>query len=574
MSHFIYKKNTKTNKMYVETSYTGKALLTIPQLNKGTAFTSKERWKFRLQSKLPYRIENIKEQALRAYQQYARFSTNLEKNIYLRNLHNTNETLFFRLIQDNLEEMLPIIYTPVIAEAVKCYSTEYRKPRGLYIAYPDRHRIREILSHRTNYDIDLIVASDAEGILGIGDQGVGGIEIPVAKLAVYTLCAGLHPSRYLPIFLDAGTNNKTLLKNPFYLGWRHKRVGRKAYDEMIRLFIKAVKNAFPNVFLHWEDFGRDNARRNLERYQNELCSFNDDMQGTAAVTLSALLAACMVAKQHFAKQRIVIFGAGTAGSGIADAIYRAMLTLGLSAKKARGQFWLIDRSGLLLESTRPLARFQAPYARQTSEVRTWKKNSEGNISLDEVIKQVKPTTLIGCSTQQGAFNARILKKMAANHKHPIIFPLSNPTELAEATPLDILKHTFGKALIATGSPFDEVIYNKKSRYIPQCNNALVFPGIGLGVIAIGAKKLTNNMLWQACKTLSSLSPARVSTHEPILPRLKDAHKVSKKIAHAVAKQAIKDGVATLPKDKTIAQLINQHTWKPEYFPYKLVASKK
>jgi len=567
MSRFYFKRNLKTGKSVIETSYTGKSLLTLPQLNKGTAFSNEERWTFGIQSKLPYRVETLNQQATRAYEQYSRYTVDLSKNIYLSNLHNTNETLFFKLVQDHLEEMLPILYTPTVGEAVKTYSREYRKPRGLYIAYPDRYKINEILSHRTNYDIDLIVASDAEGVLGIGDQGVGGIEIPVAKLAVYTLCAGINPSRYLPIFLDAGTNNPHLLKDPLYLGWRHKRVKRKAYDEMIKLFIEAIKNTFPKIFLHWEDFGRSNARRNLELYKDELCSFNDDMQGTAAVTVSGILAACRAAKLSFFKQRIVIFGAGTAGTGIADKLFKAMLNHGLDEKQAKDCFWLVDKDGLLLDNMATLAPFQKPYARNHQEVLDWFKLTNNVISLDEVIRQVKPTTLIGCSTQPGAFDAHILKTMAANQKHPIIFPLSNPTELAEATPEDILTYTNGQALIATGSPFNHVHYKGKSHYIAQCNNALVFPGVGLGIIAIGATKLTDNMLWAACLCLSKLSPAHKNPHQPLLPRLKDAHKVSRKIAKAVAKQAIQDGVATLPKGKTITSCIKEQIWKPIYYPF-------
>ncbi|NCX93773.1 MAG: oxaloacetate-decarboxylating malate dehydrogenase, partial [Gammaproteobacteria bacterium] len=315
--HFRYVKDPKTNEAYIETSIMGKALLTLPQLNKGTAFTPEERQEFQLLGKLPYRVESIEEQIERAHLQYMNFSDNLHKNIYLQALHENNQTLFYALLDRYLEEMLPIVYTPTVADAVQTYSHEYRRPRGLYISYPDRHLIPEILRHRTNPEIDIIVTSDAEGVLGIGDQGIGGMCIPVAKLMVYTLCAGLNPTRHLPIFLDVGTNNQALLDDPMYLGWRHERLSGEAYDEMIGLFVEAVKKEFPKVFLHWEDFGRDNARRNLERFQDELCTFNDDMQGTAAVTLSAVMSGAMAADLDFKDQRIVIFGAGTAGVGIA-----------------------------------------------------------------------------------------------------------------------------------------------------------------------------------------------------------------------------------------------------------------
>lgn len=562
------KQDPKTLARWVETSLEGKALLTIPQLNKSTAFTLEEREAFGLECKLPYRVETIEEQAARCYKQYSRFVTKLEKHIYLGNLRNINETLFFHLVNDNLEEMLPIIYTPTIAEAVEHYSTEYRQARGLYIAYPDRHRIKEFLANRTNAEIKLIVASDAEGVLGIGDQGIGGMEIPIAKLAVYTLCAGINPANYLPIFLDTGTNNQALLDDPFYLGWRHKRLKRKQYDEMMDCFVSAVKSVFPTIFLHWEDFGRDNARRVLTHYQHSICSFNDDMQGTAVVTIAALLAACKARNLSFEHQRMVIFGAGTAGVGIVDAICRVLQYYGLSEAKARSCFWLLDRQGLLIKGGKGLTSFQRPYARTAREVSTWRQNETDSITLETVIHHVKPTTLIGCSTSTGAFNATVLKLMAKYQKQPIIFPLSNPTARAECTPEDIYKHTKGHALLATGSPFPDVHYQGEHYYIAQCNNALAFPGIGLGVIACEATQVTREMLWAACHTLSDLSPARANPKAPLLPKLKQARAVSKYIARAVAAQAIKDGVAKACSPQEVENKINALIWEPEYVPYK------
>lgn len=572
---FRYGKDPLTGSRYLETALTGKALMSIPQLNKGTAFSLEERWTFGLQGKLPFAIETIDQQADRCYQQYIRFKTPLEKNIYLKNLHNINETLFYYLVRQHLDEMLPVIYTPTVGEAVKTYSLEFRRARGLYIAYPDRHRIPELLKQRTNPAIDIIVASDAEGVLGIGDQGVGGMDIPVAKLMVYTLCAGLHPSRYLPVFLDAGTNNKALLEDPFYLGWRHERVRGDAYDEMMYLFVKAVKENCPDVFLHWEDFGRDNARRNLERFKDELCSFNDDMQGTGAVTVSALLAATKAANLPFNEQKIVIFGAGTAGAGIADQICQAMIHAGLSEQEAKSRFWFIDRAGLLLNNMDFLADFQKPYARDSEEVTGWFKLADGSVDLSEVVRRIKPTTLIGCSTKAGAFNSTILRAMAASQEYPIIFPLSNPTELAEATPEEILKYTDGKALIATGSPFGGISFQGKHRRIAQCNNALVFPGIGLGVIAIGARKLTNGMLWAACEALSNYAPVKEDITQPLLPPLGQALEVSFGVAKAVAQQAIAEGVSSYEQlsEVEVEQKITDKVWHPQYYPYKLIADK-
>lgn len=562
---FLFKRDPETGQLWVETNLSGKNLLTLASLNKGTAFTENERWEFGLKGKLPYQVESIEEQKARAYQQFCGFKTPLDKHIYLKSLHDQNETLFYRLVRDHLGEMLPIIYTPTVGEAVRYYCQMYRRPRGLYIAYPDRYRIKEILRNRTNTDVDIIVASDAEGVLGIGDQGVGGIEIPVAKLMVYTLCAGLNPGRYLPVFLDAGTNNEALLEDPLYLGWRHQRVKGEAYDEMVKLFVEAVKEEMPNAFLHWEDFGRDNARKNLERYQDEICSFNDDMQGTAAVTIAALLNAAKKANINFQDQRIVIFGSGTAGIGIADEIIKVMKHYGLTEKQAYQQFWCLDRQGLITEETDNLD-FQMPYARTKEESLDFKKDSEGKISLLEVVKQIKPTTLIGSSSRSGAFSDEMIKLMAEYNKRPIIIPLSNPTAYCEAQPKDIIRLTEGKALVATGSPFQPVGYKGGVYRIAQCNNALVFPGIGLGIVALKCRRLTSGMLWAACKALANY-PVYDGA---ILPSLNDAYTVSRQVAFAVARQAIADGVTEYPCGTDIWKLIDNTTWEPKYYSYKKV----
>lgn len=563
-------RDAKTGEIYIETNLQGKPLLTIPQLNKGTAYTEQERWTFGLKGKLPFSIETIEQQEVRAYQQYTRFNTDLEKHIYLRNLHGTNETLFYKLVRDYLDEMLPIVYTPTVGEAVKKYSLEFRKPRGLYISYPDRHKIKEIIRNRTNQDINLIVASDAEGVLGIGDQGVGGMEIPVAKLMVYSLCAGINPNNYLPVFLDAGTDNAELLEDPLYLGWRHKRVRGEQYDEMIALFVEAVKDEFPGVFLHWEDFGRANARKNLERFQDELCSFNDDMQGTAVVTVAALLSAVKASGLGFPEQKVVIFGAGTAGVGIADEIVKTFMRHGVSEEDARKKFWLIDRPGLLVDNIEGLASFQKPYARSQDEVKDWHKGAHG-IGLHEVVKQVQPTILIGCSTVSGAFNEMVIRDMAKGVERPIIFPLSNPTKLAEATPADILRWTDNKALVATGSPFSPVIHpDGKARVIAQSNNALAFPGIGLGIIASKAKKLNDAMLWEATMAISECAPVHKDSCAPILPTLGKAYEVSQKVAFRLAKQAIKDGVAEECSDEQLLENIKEQQWEPKYYEYRYV----
>ncbi len=562
-------KQTKEGNI-LETSLSGKPLLTTPQLNKGTAFTHDERREFGLLGKLPSRVETLEEQVQRAYYQFSAFSSSEKRRIYLNVLHDTNQTLFYALINAHLTEMLPIIYTPVVGSAVKAFSREFRQTRGLYLAYPDRDLMEEIFANRSNPEIDLMVVTDGEGVLGIGDQGVGGIYIPVAKLMVYTLCGGIDPTRTLPILLDVGTNNQRLLNDPLYLGWRHPRIDSKQYDEFIEQFIAMIQRNFPNVFLHWEDLGARNARRNLAQYRSKICTFNDDMQGTGAVALSAILAATKVNKSQLAEQRIVVFGAGTAGTGIADQICHAMSHAGLSPTQARNNFWLIDREGLLIDNMKNLSSFQQPYARTAASVSGWQHNEHGQISLLEVVKQIKPTALIGCSAQTGAFTEAVVKEMAKHVAHPIILPLSNPTEKSEATPNNVIHWTQGKALVATGSPFSEVEYQQRKIHIAQCNNALVFPGIGLGVIAAKAKRFTDEMLWAACNALSQCAPILKDPLAPLLPTNEEAKHTAQMIAIAVAEQARRDGVAQIANDADIAELVTQTYWQPHYLPYKLV----
>ncbi len=567
MLNFTFKYDSKTGKEWIETSLAGKPLLMTPQLNKGTAFTEQERHEFELLGKLPARVESLESQVKRAYQQFQSYNVKLNKNIYLSSLHDTNHVLFYHLVSEHLAEMLPVIYTPIVGTAVKEYSREYRHPRGLYITYEERDMIEEILDNRSNPEVDLIVVTDGEGILGIGDQGVGGMDIPVAKLMVYTLCGGINPGRTLPILLDVGTNNQALLDDPMYLGWRHERVRGAEYDEFIYKFVTAVNKKFPNIFLHWEDFSRDNARRNLERFRHEICTFNDDMQGTGVVTLAAILAAINATNSTFHDQRIIIFGAGTAGTGIADQIYAAMLRSGLTENEARERFWLLDRPGLLIDDLAELTDSQRPYARARKEVSPWQVANPKQIELLEVVKQVKPTIMIGSSAVAGAFTQAVIKAMAKGVKRPIVLPLSNPPERCEATPEDIITWTQGKALIATGTLFDAVDYHAHNITIAQCNNALVFPGIGLGIIAVNAKHVSDEMLWAACQTLSKVAPISNDPKAPLLPSLDDARDVALEIAFAVAKQAQEQGVAEKISDKALRAAIAKQVWKPHYVPY-------
>ena len=540
-------------------------------MNKDTAFSETERQQFGLLGKLPFRIETLEEQAKRSYLQYQHYQTELQKNIYLNNLHGKNQVLFYKLVSEHLTEMLPLIYTPVVGTAVEASSQQFRQAKGLYLDYPHRNEMLQMIKNRSNPEIDLIVVTDGEGVLGIGDQGIGGMSIAISKLMLYTLGAGIDPLRTLPIQLDVGTNNKKFLNDPFYLGWREPRISEDAYDEFIKQFVTLVKQEFPHIFLHWEDLGRANARRVLDTWQDQLCTFNDDIQGTGAVALAAILAAVHATHTSLPEQRIIIFGAGTAGTGIADQIREHLEESGLAYDEAKQRFWLIDRQGLLTDQMNNLTRGQQSYARSVHEVQNWKREATGNISLLEVIKQIKPTILIGCSSATNAFNQAVISQMAAHTERPIIFPLSNPTELSEATPKDLLTWTNGKAIIATGSPFEDVIFKGERFSIAQCNNALVFPGIGLGIIAVRAKKLSAQMLWAACEALKEAAPILTSPKAPLLPLVQDIQKVAYTIACAVAKTAMQEGLAHINMNETeLGERLQHIIWKPHYLPYHLI----
>jgi malate dehydrogenase (oxaloacetate-decarboxylating) len=568
MLDFKIIRDKKTGEMVVQTSISGKPLLTIPQLNKSTAFTQEERRNFGLLGKLPYRVETLDEQVKRTYLQYLSYKTRMQQNIYLNNLHDKNQVLFYKLLSRHLSEMLPTIYTPIVGTAVKRFSHEYRQPRGLYIAHTDKNLLTEIIQNRTNPEIDLIVVTDGEGVLGIGDQGIGGMDIPVAKLMVYTLCGGINPTRTLPIFLDVGTNNQDLLNDPLYLGCQHPRINTAQYDDFINAFVSEISKQFPNAFLHWEDFGRSNARRILDKFQDSLCTFNDDIQGTGAVTLSALLAACEVTGVPLENHRIVIFGAGSAGTGIGDQIVDALIRGGLSAQEAYQRFWLIDRQGLLLDNDKSLTEAQQPYARKAGEITAWPTLNPQQATLTDTVRQIKPTILIGCSAQTNAFSQNIIEIMSKTCERPIIFPLSNPDEKCEAQPKDILNWSKGNALIATGTAFPAVEHQNRLIQIAQCNNALVFPGIGLGILAVQARRLSKGMIWAAAQALSEFAPSRRDSYLPLLPSLDDAQSVAKHIAIKVAEVAIEEGLAQKNQDKPLPALIDALFWEPRYLPFK------
>lgn len=570
MLKFHVKIDETTSEKYLETPLSGKPLLTTPQLNKSTAFTLGEREAFGLFGKLPHRVETLDEQVKRAYVQFSAYRSNLQRNIYLNNLHDKNQVLFYKLLSKHLSEMLPMIYTPIVGVAVKKYSHEYRQPRGLYIAYPDRNRIEEIIDNRSNPEIDLIVVTDGEGVLGIGDQGIGGMDIPVAKLMVYSLCGGIDPCRTLPIFLDAGTNNQELLDDPLYLGWRNPRVKGADYDNFILQFVSAVQKKFPKAFLHWEDFGRGNARNILDTFQDKLCTFNDDIQGTGAVTLAALLAATEVTKCPLPQNKIIVHGAGSAGTGISEQIVDAMVAQGSPVEEAHKCFYLIDRQGLLLEHDPSLTSAQKPFARTQNDIETLGLADKEYIGLNDVVKAIKPTMLIGTSAQAGAFSQNIIETMSEHCERPIIFPLSNPTEKCEAQPKDILLYSKGKALIATGTNFEPVEYHNRLTPIAQCNNALVFPGIGLGILLVDAKRLTKQMIWKASHALSTHAPIRKNNFAPLLPSLDEAKMVAKNIAVAVAQCAIEEGLARKNLDIDLKEHVETIFWEPAYLPFRRI----
>lgn len=542
-------------------------LLKCPLLNKDTAFSAKEREIFDLDGLLPPHIEDIDEQIKRCYSAYQNKDTDIGRHIYLRALQDRNETLFYHFVRAHLKEMMPIIYTPVVGEACQRFSQIYRQPRGLFISYAQKDRIVDLLDNSPLHtEVKVIVVTDGERILGLGDQGVDGMGIPIGKLSLYTACGGIAPEHTLPITLDVGTNNIERRHHPEYLGWRHERITGEEYDEFVELFICAVEKVFPGVLLQFEDFAQTHAAPLLKRYRNRLCTFNDDIQGTAAVCVSALLSATKVTGTKLSDHRIAVVGGGSAGCGISSMLIQAMMREGISEKDARDKFYVIDRYGLLDDSM-TLLNFQKPFARPVDTLNSFQRNEENHIQLDAVIKEVKPTILLGVSAQPGLFTKELITMMATYCKQPIIFPMSNPTSKCEAQPSDLIHWTKGKALVATGSPFEPVEYEGQTHYIAQSNNSYIFPGLGLGIIAVKARHVSDEMLMAASLTLSDLSPALQKKTEPLLPRLDNILEVSRKIAFSVAKTAVNEGHADKMSDDEIMKAIEDSFWKPSYLDY-------
>lgn len=556
------------NKKPLYIQYAGPMLLETPLLNKASAFTEEERKDFNLTGLLPDITETIEEQVARAYDQLCSFTTNIDKHVYLRNIQDTNETLYYRLVTENLEEIMPLIYTPTVGQACQQFSRIYRRHRGLFISYKDRNRIDEMLHNATKRNIKVIVVTDGERILGLGDLGIGGMGIPIGKLALYSACGGISPAYTLPITLDVGTNNQELIDDPMYMGAKHPRITGQDYDDFIEEFLSVVSARWPDALIQFEDFAGHNANRLLDRYRHRICSFNDDIQGTAAVTVGTLLAACKAKGEQLKDQVVTFCGAGAAGCGIAEQIVAQMVSEGLSDAQARKQIYMINSRGLVVGSMSGLKDFQLRLCQSDDHLKEWGVTGE-TATLAETVEFSKSTILVGVSTVAGLFTKEIVEQMQVNTEKPIILPLSNPTSKVEALPEDILTWTNGNAIVATGSPFEPVELNGKVYPISQCNNSYIFPGVGLGVVASKANRVTDNMLMASSYALAEY--AATHSNGELLPDLNDIRNVSKFIAKGVYKQAIIDGVTPEVSEEDIDAAIDRHFWTPEYRPYKRVA---
>jgi malate dehydrogenase (oxaloacetate-decarboxylating) len=548
----------------LEIAETGQAVLERPLLNKGSAFSETERRELRLLGLLPAHIATMEDQLARTYESFRRKDDDLERYIYLVGLQDRNETLFYRLLQEHIREMSPIIYTPVVGLACQQYSHTFRRPRGLYISYPYRADMDAMLANVPHPDPRVIVVTDGERILGLGDLGVGGIGIPLGKLALYTLCAGIHPASTLPVVLDVGTDNEELLGDPLYLGWHHRRVRGQEYEEFVDAFVQGVKRAFPRAVLQWEDFAKDHARRLLDRYRDELCTFNDDIQGTGAVTLAGLLAAVEITHSTLSEQRIVVLGAGSAATGICEQLVAAMQEEGTSREAALATIWLVDSHGVVHSGRTDLDAVKRAFAQPLDRIAGWPRGTSGRIELATVVSQVHPTILLGTAAQPGVFTESIIREMAAHVERPIIFPLSNPTAKSEAIPEDLIAWTGGRALVATGSPFPDVAYGGRVLQIGQCNNMFIFPGVGLGVIASGARRVTEGMFIAAARALSARSPARHAPTASLYPPVEAVRDISREVALAVGRAAQQAGVAEQTTPDELERRVAATMWSPEY----------
>ena len=547
-------------------SLEGFDLINSPRWNKGTAFTDLERDLFHLQGLLPPHVGSLDEQIERRMEALNDLPTAFHKYSFLRDLQDTNETLFYSLVVRNVEQMLPLVYTPTVGEGCQRFSEIWRKPRGLFLSYPNKDRIDQILSHPRYDDVRCIVVSDGERILGLGDQGAGGMGIPIGKMALYTALGGIHPEHCLPILLDVGTDNEDRLKSPLYIGWRHHRVRGEDYDAFVDTFVQSVKKRWPHVLLQWEDFAGSNAARFLARYRDKLCTFNDDIQGTAAITAVTVISAINITGVPLEQQKIVVVGFGSAGIGITNLLAQFMEDRGLSPEEARSRFYGVDRYGLVTEDMKDLRPEQRAYARKNQEVQGWAQ-SNGEIGLLDVVRQAKPTVLIGVSGQAGAFTESAVREMAKHTPRPVIFPLSNPTSRSEATPQDLMAWTEGRALIGTGTAFAPVNVGEKTIHIAQTNNSYIFPGLALGIVASRAKHVSDSMVKAAAQELVRHLPTLKDKQASLLPPLSDARRLGQLIGLAVGIQAIKDGQAQVSDEDSLNRELQANVWEPAYEPY-------
>ena len=553
-------------------SYAGPSLLETPLLNKGSAFSAEERHAFNLIGLLPPAYETIDEQVERCYRQYCSFDTPINKHVYLRTVQDNNETLFYRLLSEHLVEMLPIIYTPTVGDACQHFSDIYRSARGIFVSWEERDYLDDILHSVTKDKVKVVVVTDGERVLGLGDQGIGGMGIAIGKLSLYTACGGISPAYTLPIALDVGTNNPRALNGPRYMGTRHPRIGKQQYNRFVDQFIDALQTRWPGVLIQFEDFAQPNAMPVLQRHRRRVCCFNDDIQGTAAITLGSLLAACRKKGEALTDQRLVFTGAGSAGCGIAELLVVAMVQQGLDEAQARSRIFMVDKEGLLVAGTAGLKDFQAPLAQPPTAIADWKRlTPAGNPTLLEVLDNARASVLIGVSGIAGLFTKAVVTTLYAHCPNPVIFPLSNPSRHAEAHPADLIQWTEGNAIVATGSPFDTVAYQGRQYEVSQCNNSYIFPGIGLGVISCKASRITDQMLMVASTTLAELAPRSTDPTRGILPPLTALQDISRKIAFAVATVAQREGFALTTTADELHRHIADNFWEPAYRPYRRIA---
>ena len=564
--------SSRVKPQFVETSLSGLGLLGTPIFNKGTAFPASERDEFSLHGLLPPHIGTLDEQVERRLKAFRALPDDFSKYTFMRDLQDLNETLFYALITRNIEELLPIVYTPAVGEGCQRFSEIWRKSRGVFLSYPNRDRIETILGHPRYDGVRCIVVSDGERILGLGDQGAGGMGIPIGKLALYTALAGIHPLKCLPVFLDVGTDNAARMADPLYIGWRHERVRGAEYEKFVDSFVRTVKKRWPHVLLQWEDFAGHNASRLLERYRDVMPSFNDDIQGTAAVAVATVLAGVNVTGVPLTEQRFVVFGFGSAGLGITELLRKALMNAGLSDREARARFYAVDKEGLLVEGMEGLAREKIGFTRTSSEVDGWSRD-EHEIGLLEVVERARPTVLLGVSGQAGAFSEDVVRAMArglqqdGREVRPVILPLSNPTSRCEAAPADLIRWTEGRAIVGTGSPFGAVQFGDQEIKVAQTNNSYIFPGMALGILSSRAKQVSEGMMMASALALAELSPTRTNAKGGLLPPLESLRTVSLSVALAIGRQAEREGLAEV-KGEAFVDAVRTNVWEPVYLPYR------